>query len=489
MLRLFGWSHKRQAVTGIAIVACCIAGLGPAARAEEPEAVEPYPAGSSTPANQPPPTLPDVVEQAEDRASPPGEGAPGPSEESALSDSARDDSASDRIDDMVRAIEAKSDGHSGGSVPRRLSGAAIERRFLRERLGLSFGAAYTALYQRASQGVGPLDAAVGDLDLFFRWRAFGREGFDSGAIAVYTEWRHRLGTRIAPFNLSKSIGTLWETTPLFTEQPFVPTQVFWDQEFARGRARLQIGKLDPAILYFGNRINDANLYFVGLPFGDNPSVFFPGAGLGLHLEYELPRGFQIRAGVHDANGRRTGDAFQTIQQKEFWWALGAQHQRQVGRLGVGNYRFGMWYAQERTDAGKPDGGGFALSADQELGSPRAIGFLRYEWQSEELTSARQGVGLGRQGLAAARQTLRGGVVLEGLLGGPAFADDVIGAGFAWGQPYRPELRDQWQLETFYRIQVTPEVQLTPSVQLFVNPSRVPDTSTVGVFSVRLRLIF
>ena len=117
---------------------------------------------------------------------------------------------------------------------------------------------------------------MGDLDVFGRWRAFGTDDFDAGTLYAYTEWRHLLGTDIAPFNLSKSIGSLHETTTGFTKQPFALTQLYWEQDWGRGRWKAQLGKLDPALSFFGNRINNVNTYFAGLPFSDNPAVFFPG---------------------------------------------------------------------------------------------------------------------------------------------------------------------------------------------------------------------
>ncbi len=142
-----------------------------------------------------------------------------------------------------------------------------------ERHGLSFGAEYTVLYQHASRGAGPRNAAAGDLDFFARWRAFGEEEVDAGILRLYVETRHRIGTRLAPYNLSKGLGTLNPTTTGFTEQPVAVTQLYWEQDLARGRVHLRLGKMDPAIYFFGNRINNVNIYFVSFPYSDNPAVF------------------------------------------------------------------------------------------------------------------------------------------------------------------------------------------------------------------------
>lgn len=407
--------------------------------------------------------------------------------EVARAESTRSDTAGDAVDDSIRETFAKEParfdllGWRGRAV--RSWRASVERRY-----GLSFGLAYTVLYQGAERGHGPLDAAVGDLDLFGRWRAFGTENRDAGILHVYTEWRHLLGTDIAPFNLSKSLGTLNETTTGFTKQPYALTQLYWEQAWDCGRWTARLGKMDPAVFFFGNRLNNVNTWFVGFPFSDCPAVFFPGAALGANLTFRFDDSWSLGAGVQDANGEKLGDAFETIREGEFWWAGQVQYTRCTPRLGVGHARVGAWYAEAREKAQKPGGGGFALSLDQELGRPGAVGFLRYEVQTDPLESARQGVGFARQGLVPSRQALRVGAVLEGLVRRRAWREDAFGFGASWSDPYDERLRDEYLLETFWRFQLGPDIQLTPSYQLFIDPADNPGASTIGVFSLRFRLL-
>lgn len=416
---------------------------------------------------------------------------PGPVETAASpeedAESTRDDTAGDAVDDSIRETFAK-EAARFDLLGRRRDGIRSWRACVERRYGLSFGVAYTVLYQRASRGMGPRDAAVGDLDLFGRWRAFGKEDVDAGSLYVYTEWRHLLGTDIAPFNLSKSLGTLLETTTGFTRQPYALTQLYWEQHWARGRFTARFGKLDPAIFFFGNRLNNVNTYFVGFPFSDCPAVFFPGAALGANLTCRFDDAWSLVVGVQDANGEKLGDALSTIRDGELWGATQLQLTRCTPRLGVGHVRVGGWYTEARSKAEKPAGGGFTLSVDQELGRPGAVGFLRYEYQTDPLESARQGVGPTRQGLVPSRQALRVGAGLGGLIRHPAWKEDVLGLGLAWSEPYDQRLRDEYLVEAFWRFQLGPDVQITPSYQLFIDPADNRDASTIGVFSVRFRLL-
>ena len=62
-----------------------------------------------------------------------------------------------------------------------------------------------------------------------------------------------------------------------------------------------------------------------------------------------------------------------------------------------------------------------------------------------------------------------------------------GVAVAWGEPSDRDLRDQFMVEGFYRLQLTPAIQLTPDVQFIINPSNAPSEDHVWVVGVRLRI--
>ena len=71
----------------------------------------------------------------------------------------------------------------------------------------------------------------------------------------------------------------------------------------------------------------------------------------------------------------------------------------------------------------------------------------------------------------------------------AFTSVLVVIGLAWGQPTDRNLRDQYTLEVFYRIYITPQMHVSPDFQLIINPSQSPDRDVVGVFGVRVRWLF
>ena len=65
----------------------------------------------------------------------------------------------------------------------------------------------------------------------------------------------------------------------------------------------------------------------------------------------------------------------------------------------------------------------------------------------------------------------------------------MGFGFAWGQARKDSQQDQYNLELFYRVQVTPRTNLTPDVQVVVNPSEDKSRGSIWLLSLRIRTVF
>ena len=66
------------------------------------------------------------------------------------------------------------------------------------------------------------------------------------------------------------------------------------------------------------------------------------------------------------------------------------------------------------------------------------------------------------------------------------AGDMFGLGVGWADPDARSLRDEYVVEAFYRVQVTPTLQFTPDFQVVFQPSASTDDA-VGVFSLRFRI--
>lgn len=340
-----------------------------------------------------------------------------------------------------------------------------------DEIGLKIGFAYTALYQVATGGSGRRDAAGGDADLFGNWRLLGaKDGANNGYLYFASEYRHDIGTGIAPSALGGEIGSLWGTTNGFGEQPVVLKEVYWQQHFNKESVILRGGKLDPENYYNNNYWQSDSRYFLNKAFSSFPVRAFPGQGLGMNLTIKPDDRWYVSTGFQDAQGKKTTAGFDTFFEDfnlfsaaEFGWTP------TVENWGKGTYRFTVWYRDAGDSNGQPHDTGFDISFDQHL-SKHWIPFFR--------------AGIGEGNINGIEAMVSTGVGWEGKL---LTESDVIALGGAWGKPSDHDLDDQFTIEAFYRVQVSPDNQFTVGYQVIIDPSLQPEDDVVGVFEVRWRV--
>jgi porin len=148
-------------------------------------------------------------------------------------------------------------------------------------------------------------------------------------------------------------------------------------------------------------------------------------------------------------------------------------------LGPGVYRLQPFLAA----AGGPTQAGLGFNLQQQLGphSPCAW-FGRFGFGGSEVVAA------------AAAQVGTGLVVQAPLQAAglvPKWSNDLLGVGFVWSQPratsetvYHP---NEYSLESFYALQLTPTMKLQPDLQVVWNPAYSPAAGPAVVAQLQLNL--
>jgi hypothetical protein len=342
---------------------------------------------------------------------------------------------------------------------------------LKASAGIEIGMAYTAAWQRATDG-DIKDAAGGDLDLFGRWRALGTENAACrGIVGINMEYRHDIGND-APADLGPDIASLWGTTNGFDRQDPEIVQLWWEQHF-NDKLVVTAGKLDADTLYNKNRYQNDNTAFMSEAFSSNPARSHPGNGLGVNALFHLTPQWYVTGGFQDANGAKDKSGFHTWDEHEYFGAGEIGWTPKFEKLGSGTYRATVWHMDERDDIDTPNDWGIALSCEQEIGCG-VVPFFRAAWSDGDLTGVSQFV--------------CGGVGLEGTFGRK---HDLTGIGLGWGEPEDSDPDPQLGGEIFHRFQLSPDIQLTFGYQYIVDPSFAAssDDDPVGVFEVRVRITF
>lgn len=343
---------------------------------------------------------------------------------------------------------------------------------LRESCCLDLGLNYTAVFQRADTTVsGPQDVADGDLDLFGRWHILGCENDCPGAVVFNSESRHKY-TSVAPNALDT--GTVGGTIVGFGVQDFSLIQLYWEQGSFDNGAIARIGRMDPALIYDGGRYVSSNYAFLSPAFSDTQPMALPGPGLGLAGAVYPTASTYIVAGFHDANGRRTTSGFDTFfEEGEFFSALELGWFPNEGETNEGMYHVTFWNTDARQNAGRPSDRGIAMTAEQQIGCDgKLVPFLRYAYA--------------HRGLNGVRQNLSLGFGIEDVLGQN---DDVVGVATSWQEPANRALRDQYVVELFYRLYITPHTHLSPDIQIVIDPANAPTKDAVTILGLRLRTLF
>jgi porin len=348
---------------------------------------------------------------------------------------------------------------------------------LREKIGLSYGLDYNALFQGATETLGEDLAASGALRFFGHWELVGRESGSTGTFGYKVENRHRLGTDIAPQALGPEMGYAGLTAVPFSDAGWMLSNFFWQQELFNKRLAFALGIVDTTDYVDVYGLVNPWTDFNNLAFGNNPTIPFPSQGLGVAVRGNITTNLYVLAGFADANGDptnplegfdtffKTGDYFKHV---EVGWVPSYK------RGFEDNIHVTAWQTDARDEAGIPGGWGMAFSASH-LFADRWLPFARFGWSDG-------GGGAFVEGAAS----VGAGYYLREKM-------DLLGLGLNWSRPshktYGAGLDDQYTIELFYRLQLLEHLALTPDVQVLVNPAQHPDADVIGVFGVRARLAF
>lgn len=341
---------------------------------------------------------------------------------------------------------------------------------MEDRIGLRLGMTYTALYQQATASIGSDNAGSGVFELFGNWHLVGTRGDTDGNLVFTLEAAHKY-TNIAPDELGESIGSINKTVNEFGNEGLGFTDLYWLQHLADDRLSLRVGKIDQTDVFNAGSFTSDKLFFLGEPFSGNPALPFPEQGLGFAADFTPDGHIYVGVGGSTAVGDRHGSSLDQLDSGEFFAIFEGGYAPIIEGHGRGNYSASIWTIDERVHEGLPSGRGFSLNLDQRIHESYGA-FMRY--------------GLADGGGVETRQYVSGGALATRPFDRH---HDSTGVAISWSQPAEHHLRDQWNGEVYYRLQLTATTQLTPSVQLIIDPSHNTAEDTIAVFSIRARFEF
>jgi porin len=339
---------------------------------------------------------------------------------------------------------------------------------LNEEYGLQLGAAYTTLYQSASDVPSGAEdeAAVGIFRVFGRWALLGRGSKNTGTLVFSGDNRHRLWTDIAPADLGFEAGYLGIPGALFSDVDTVLVDLNWQQLINDGGSGIIIGRYDPNdyldVLGYANPWTS----FQNLAILFNTSIALPDASFGVGGGHWFTDQLYALGTLNDANGVVSDvdffeDGSEFYKAAEIGWTPG-RDERYFTKVHVTG-----WHVDERDDAGIPDGWGVTTAANWTLDKTWMV-FAKAGWSDGDAPLMNKAVTVGGLYYFARRS-------------------DLLGLGVNWGEPADGSLDNQYTGELFYRLQFAQNLVITPDIQLVVDPALNPDEDSITFFGVRVRL--
>ena len=344
---------------------------------------------------------------------------------------------------------------------------------LKKDLGLEIGTSYSALYQYSTKSITPQnenDAASGVLEFFGKWNIFhSNEGKNPGYLGFKIKWSHKIFSDIPPTNLDREIGSLWQTTTTFNNQPISLDQIWWQQSLFNNKVTYRIGKVDQSDFVDFYMYSSAKRFFLNEAFSQNPTIPFPDPGFMGFIKVQPNDIFYV---LFSLGNLRTDagdfDIKSFFKDRDYFTTLELNFAPLAKKLGYdGNYHITLWHSDEIKEQNKPSSQGFSINISRLIDNKYGV-FLRYGYSADgNFTDVKQLLSLG-----------------FGIAGPFDTQGDFFGAAFAVGQPVEGSLRTQYLFETLYRIQITPIIQFTPDVQLIFNPSNNPREDFLAVLGAR-----
>lgn len=249
--------------------------------------------------------------------------------------------------------------------------------------------------------------------------------------------------------------------------------------------RFNIGKLDLEDYFDCSAVaGDEKSQFTAYPFFHNPSIPFPGKGLGIRALYEPSDFWYAQATIADAQADKRETGFRTSFHDEDYFLSFAEVGIRPNLFNMpGTYRFIAWYDPkdkpylDGSGHSKRDDLGFALSFDQKI-TEKTTAFLRYGWADDKVNEVEDFVSFGGQ--------------IEGLLEGRDRDVFAVAYGRGLRSPDGLSSEDKRQIdliESYYKIKIKDNVEITPNVQFVMHPGGLKSESLATVFGVRCRVTF
>jgi porin len=364
------------------------------------------------------------------------------------------------------------------------------RQHLYDQYGLTYALSYQQLTQYATQTAPGVqqDWAVGGWSAAgITWTPLDRGGDYQGSLVVRGGWRGPIGNNPwpAPFGPA-NLGLAWSTYEFTSWKSRIEIEdLFWEQHIGPDFS-FRIGNQGPQTTINTFRFKDARTSFTASPLAFSETIPYPAFGAGLSFRWRPIEGsgLYVNGVLNDMNGNpsqgslnwshlQIDQLFAGVEAGEQWRRANGEYDQ----LALLVFHAGTRSILAPTTTPNEAGGGFKVLGEKQWGP--VVGFANYTYNT-----ARGG---GISTTFSGNTAVAGAAFVRpfGILGEVALAG-------MWSQPFRDIFpgsgqRDQWGIETYWNLAMTPNMTLTPDIQLIFDPSFNPRANFVAVPGLKFRI--
>jgi len=348
--------------------------------------------------------------------------------------------------------------------------------------GLRYTLDQTLNYASLSDVVsGSGDLGYYTFDLQAKWAVFDdARARTAGWLSTQIEAKAALNNAARAQSAQTNIGSITNPSGTWSSvNGFRIPELAWQQSLGNGEVVIVAGMVD-----MGNYL-DANAYantgrgqFLNSALIDTMVVPLPGYNFSANVQWQPTSDWYGIFGG-SVGTATSGKAPWDNYDPDNWYLLG-----EIGYapddflgLGPGVYRVQPFVAR----TGGPVQGGLGFNFQQQLGRRSPFGwFGRFGFGGSAVTS-------GASAQIATGFVMNAPLEYAGLV--PRLSNDLLGVGFVWSQPSATTKtvfhKNEYVLEIFYTLQLTPTIKLQPDLQLVWNPAFNPDPGPAVVFQLQL----
>lgn len=335
---------------------------------------------------------------------------------------------------------------------------------LGDRTGFSFLAYYALADQFGTQGGPHRNTANGNTNVILGWMPTWQSGPNQGGVIFhYLNVGQLTATSGADFSRSLGLSSFTNDSPADAD---LFRAFAWHQQLVDGLVEVRVGQLEPAsLLNSTSYASDDTRSFLSTPLSSEPSRTHPGPGVGVIVVGEILEDVFLGGALVDANGKGEFLDFHSFFQGDTMTNVYVAWKPTICGLGPGSYQAAIYFV-DATDS-EPYSRGIGINLEQSLGDDWAVFFKYNESDKRQLLI---------------RQSAAGGIMWTNPFG---WGEDWLGLAAGWSEPTDQTLRDEYVLESFWRMQMTPALQFTPGVQLWFDPSMTPGNDLQAACTLRL----